>query len=223
MSKRIGSQVREIKTTSEKTKFSLGILAVMALCTFLLIIATFTKLSLFYYAPHFGGMFGTDPNSSNSMFSLFHYEYIPQIPVVVYIAALLGPIYAVISVFAYLLLGLSFFPIFALGGGYKYIFQYNFGYILAYIPAVIIVTKNIKKKFSYRASMKACILAVLSVHLIGIMYAITLGLLKREPYEFILNWIVAQSFSKMIYDIVFSFFAILLAKISKKILWIVIG
>ncbi len=226
MKKRIESQVKEIRTSNEKSKFSLGILALVSFCSFLIVIATFSKLSLFYYSISFDALFdrlaGVTYRSA-PVVNVNHYEYIPQIPVVVYVAALLGPIYASISVLIYIVLGLSFFPIFALGGGPKYILQYNFGYILAYLPAVILVAKSLKKKFSYRDSFKACFLAVLSVHVIGIMYSIIMGLIRREPYEFILDWIIAQSFSKMIYDFLFSFFAIIAAKVTKRLLWLIMG
>ena len=45
------------------------------------------------------------------------------------------------SILLYILLGLFAIPVFALGGGPKYIFEYGFGYILAYIPAVFFAVR----------------------------------------------------------------------------------
>ena len=51
---------------------------------------------------------------------------------------------AVTSVMLYILAGLFFVPIFALGGGVRYLAEFGFGYILGYIPAVIIAGNFLK-------------------------------------------------------------------------------
>lgn len=226
MTKRIESQFKKIRHSKDKVRFSLGTLALVAFCTFLIIIATFTQLSFFHYIIPLDIIFHPVKffsNASNSIIQTKYYEYIPQIPVVVYISALLGPIYALIAVLIYIILGLTFFPVFALGGGISYVLQYNFGYILAYLPAVFIVCKTLKKNFSYKYIAKASFFAVLTIHITGILYIIVMALFRREPYAFILDWIAAQTLSKIVYDFIFSFLAIIFAKITKKILWVVMG
>lgn len=226
MTKRIESQFKKIRNSKDKVRFSLGTLALLAFCTFLIIIATFSQLSFFHYIIPIDAIIHPIDffsNSANSIIQTKYYEYIPQIPVVVYISTLLGPIYALIAVLIYILLGLTFFPVFAMGGGISYVLQYNFGYILAYLPAVLVVCKTLKKQFSYKYIAKASFLGVLTIHITGILYIIVMALLKREPYDFILGWIAAQSMSKIVYDFIFSFIAIILAKATKKVLWVVLG
>lgn len=226
MTKRIEEQFHKIRKSNDKIRFTLGTLSLVAFCAFLIVIATFTQLSFYHYViPSEALLHPVNYFSdvSNHLFKVKYYEYIPQIPVIIYIAALLGPIYGLISVMLYIIAGLTFFPVFAIGGGIKYILQYNFGYIFAYIPALFITAKNLKKNFSYKDAAKASFLGVLTIHIIGVLYIIVLALLKREPYQFILEWLNAQTVSKIIYDLIFSFFAVILAKLTKKILWIVMG
>lgn len=226
MSKRIESQFRQIKRSKEKVRFNLGTLSLLAFCTFLIIIATFSQLSFFHYYVPMDAIFHPVrffSDSANHFISTKYYQYIPQIPVIFFVSTLLGSLFASIAVSIYVVLGLAYFPIFALGGGIGYVTQYNFGYILAYLPAVIIICKTLRKNYSYKSIAKATLLGVLTIHIIGILYSIVVALIKREPYEFILEWIVAQSTAKIIYDYIFSFIAILLARITRKILWIVMG
>ena len=225
MTKRIESQFKKIRNKKDKVRFTLGTLALVALCTFLIIIATFTQLSIYHYILPLDMIFHPIKfaTGSEAVIQTRFVDYIPQVPVIAYIAALLGPIYGLLSVLIYIGLGLSFFPVFALGGGIKYVLQYSFGYIIAYLPAVVIMSKVLKRDFSYKYVLKACFLGVLTIHLVGIFYTIILGLIKREPYQFLLEWIAFQSVSKFIYDFIFSFFAVLMARLTKKILWIIMG
>lgn len=226
MTKRIESQFKQIRSSRDKIRFSLGTLSLVTFCTFLIIIATFTQLSFFHYVIPLDIIFHPIKffsNHSNSIIQVKYCEYIPQIPVLAYIAALLGPVYSLIAVFIYILLGLTFFPVFALGGGISYVLQYNFGYILAYLPAVFVICRVLRKNFSYKSIAKASFLGVLVIHITGILYTIILALFKGESYNFILDWIAAQSLSKILYDFIFSFLAIILARITKKILWVVMG
>ena len=226
MSKRIESQFKQIKRSKEKIRFTLGTLSLVAFCTFLIIIATFSQVSFFHYIIPLDAIFHPIKyfeDGSNHLITTKYYQYIPQIPVVFFISTLLGTVFASISVFLYIALGLAYFPIFALGGGINYILQYNFGYILAYIPAVIVICKTIRNNYSYKSIAKACLFGVLTIHITGILYTIILGLIKGESYQFLLDWIGTQSTSKLIYDYIFSFLAIIFARITKKILWIIMG
>lgn len=218
MTKRIESQITKIRRTSEASRFNLGILALMLLGILLIIIATFSQLSFYHYYIPFDAIF-----SGGNIVHIKHCEYIPQIPVLMFVATLLGPLYAFLAVLIYILLGLLAVPIFALGGGIMYFKQYGFGYILAYLPAAIIVCRTAGKKFSYLNILKASFLSVFFIHLIGILYVIFTATIKRESYNFILDWIYAQSIAKFIYDFVFSFIAIVIAKFTRKTIWLIAG
>lgn len=225
MSKRLQSQIEQY-SSKDKIKLSLGTLSLVGFCSFLIVVATFTQLSFFHYILPIEAFFHPIrfwAEHPNTVLPVKYYEYIPQIPVIVYISALLGPRFGLTSVLIYIALGLTLFPIFALGGGPGYLLQYNFGYILAYIPAVIIINKYLKDNFSYTNTAKSSFLGVLTIHIIGIIYIIIISLIKKEPINYAFNWIIIQSFSKIIYDFIFSFLAIIFAKLTKRVLWIVMG
>ena len=147
------------------------------------------------------------------------YRLIPQVPVIMFIGAFLGRRYGIASILLYILLGLFIIPVFALGGGPKYIFEYSFGYILAYIPAVFFAGSILKSGYSNRNIIHAVLVGVLTIHLIGVLYMLFIAGLKHEGAEFITGWIVAQSGIKIIYDFIFSFAAVFFAKYAKIILW----
>ena len=140
-----------------------------------------------------------------------------------FIASLIGKRFGTTAVTIYILLGLTFFPIFALGGGIKYIFEYNFGYILAYLPAVFIVAFMLKDKFNYATVFKADLLGVLTIHTIGIFYLILMAIIHQDLFSNVVGWIIMQSGTKMLYDFVFGYFAILLSKPVKQIIWLSMG
>jgi biotin transporter BioY len=119
---------------------------------------------------------------------------------------------ALTSTIIYILTGLCFVPIFALGGGIKYFGQYGFGYILGYIPAIIIAGKFLSKNYNFSSMISATTLGVLSIHLFGVLYMIVIALFKHSGGGFVLNWIHAQSGIKIIYDLVFSFVLVLIGK-----------
>ncbi len=91
---------------------------------------------------------------------------------------------AVTSVMLYILAGLFFVPIFALGGGVRYLAEFGFGYILGYIPAVIIAGNFLKNSYSFSNLIKSSILGVLSIHIIGIIYMIFDCNIKASGLEF---------------------------------------
>ena len=115
------------------------------------------------------------------------------------------------------------FPVFALGGGASYIFQYNFGYIFAYIFSVILCAKELKRGNGILNIIFAMLYGVLTIHVIGIIYMIIIALIRHDSFQFMQNWIYYQSLSKILYDIIFGILAILLAKGCRKMLWLVMG
>ncbi len=214
--KRLKEELDAFNAENKKLKITMGTLVVMGWCVFLIIIATFTQIDFNHYIPVF-------PQVDGNFWKLKHYSYIPQIPVILFIAALIGKRFGMTAVTIYILLGLTFFPIFALGGGIKYIFQYNFGYILAYLPAVFIVAFMLKDKFNYATIAKADLLGVLTIHIIGVFYLVLMAIIHRDSFSNVAAWIVMQSGTKMIYDFIFGYIAILLSKPVKQILWLSMG
>ena len=214
--KRLKTELDAFNAENKKLKITMGTLIVMAWCVFLIIIATFTQFDFYHYVLSI-------PPENGSFWNLKHCIYIPQVPVIFFIAALIGKRFGMTAVSIYILLGLTFFPIFALGGGISYLFQYNFGYILAYLPAVFIVSFMIKDKFSYLNIAKATLMGVLTIHIIGVFYLILMAIIHQDSFNHVIHWIVIQSGLKILYDIVFGYFAILISKPIKHILWLSMG
>ena len=136
-----------------------------------------------------------------------------------FIGGLLGRKYGIMSVLIYILLGLFVIPVFALGGGPKYIFEYSFGYILAYIPAIFFAGSILKSGFTNRNIIHAVLVGVLTIHIIGILYMLFIAGIKHDGGAFMGGWILSQSGVKIIYDFIFSFAAVFVAKYAKIILW----
>lgn len=210
MNKRVKEGIKKFHTKNPKIKFCLGTLALVALSVMFLIIATFTQIK-FNMAD-----VGLD--------SYLKFEYIPQIPVVLFIATLLGECWGLLAILLYIGFGLTgIYPVFALGGGFSYIFQYNFGYILSFVFAVLLVSKELKRGTSFWNLVFATLYGVLIIHVIGILYLTVIALLNHDSFEMILSLIYYQSVSKLLYDIVLGFLAVLIAKGSRRLLWIIMG
>lgn len=205
------------KEILKEFKFSTGIMLLIFCCVVLIIWSTFVQVNITHFIiPK--GLFSGD-NLTYKDF-LYTYTIIPQIPIVMFVGALMGRKYGVTSVVLYILLGLFAIPVFAVGGGLKYIFEYGFGYILAYIPAVFFAGSILKSGFSNRNIIHAALVGVLTIHIIGVLYMLFIAGLRHEGLTFMTSWIVYQSGIKIIYDFVLSFATIFVAKYAKILFWV---
>jgi hypothetical protein len=109
--KRLKEELDAFNAENKKLKITLGTLVVMAWCVFLIIIATFTQFDFYHY------VWDSTGTETGPLLKIRHCMYIPQIPVIFFIAALIGKRFGITAVFIYILMGLLFFPVFALGGG----------------------------------------------------------------------------------------------------------
>lgn len=226
MTKRIESQLKKFKYENQPLRFNLGVLILTCTCSFLIVIATFTQFDFYHFVLplDFLSYFGVNFKNPEVMSHFMkHYRYIPQVPAIMFICALLGRRFSLASVILYILVGLFLAPVFALGGGLDYVFQYGFGYILAYIPAVFFAGSILRSGLTYRNMAQATLVGVLTIHIIGILYMLFMAGLQRETSSVILGWITAQSGAKILYDYLAGFIAMVLAKYTKKILWVAIG
>ena len=214
-------KVKTKKKKSDKKKkkgiqIGIGSIMLMLFCSFLLVVATFLQVKVSHFIIPSKFFNGDICTAKDFIFSI---KYIPQIPIVMFIVGLLGRRLGVVSILLYIIAGLFFVPVFALGGGWRYIFEYGFGYILAYIPAAIILGTILKKNYSYINVLKAVLISVLTIHLIGICYMTILAYFKHAGINFVTSWIAAQSGIKIIYDLVFSYLLVLVTKYARIILW----
>lgn len=209
-------KIKLIKKQIEGIRLTFGSLLLMLCCIFLIILSTFLQLDITHFILPFGLFKGENLTLQDYIYT---YKFIPQIPVIMFVGAFLGRKYGIISILIYILLGLFAIPLFALGGGPKYVFEYGFGYILGYIPAVFFAGSILKSGFSNRNILHAVFVGVLTVHIIGILYMLFIAGIRHEGVSFMWGWITAQSGIKIIYDLVFSFAVLFIARYAKIILW----
>ena len=223
MSKRVEKQINSFKYKGEPIKITFGTLILTGLCVLLIIIATFTQITLKHpYFPlnTFTFLAGNVTDTEILHHFIKSYKYIPQIPVVFFIVALLGRKFGILSILLYIILGL-FFPIFALGGGISYLFEYGFGYILAFIPAIFFAGTLLKGKTDLLRVFLISLIGVLTIHILGILYMFFIATLRHAPMDLVTGWIMSQSGVQIIYDIFFAMIAIFLGRQARKLLWIV--
>lgn len=223
MSKRVEKQINSFKYKGEPIKITFGTLILTGLCVLLIIVATFTQITLKHpYFPlnTFEFLAGNVTDAEILHHFIKSYKYIPQIPVIFFIVALLGRKFGILSILIYIILGL-FFPIFALGGGVSYLFEYGFGYILAFIPAIFFAGTVLKGKTDCLRVFLIAIIGVLTIHVLGILYMFFIATLRHAPMDLVTGWIMSQSGVQIIYDIFFAIIAIFLGRQTRKLLWIV--
>jgi biotin transport system substrate-specific component len=108
-----------------------------------------------------------------------------QIGAVLLIGCLGGKKPAIISQIAYLFLGLTFLPVFSLGGGLGYIFEPSFGYLLGFIPASwlcgLLAFRAGKLKLEQLAF--SCLVGLLVIHFFGMIYLVILSILNLLDTE----------------------------------------
>ena len=201
-------KMTRIDKKKRKVKIPLINFVVIIFCTLLIIASTFININLKHYIIPIDLFTNKNLSMENFVFAM---PFIPQIPVIMFICSLLGRRMAITSVMIYIILGLFFIPVFALGGGIKYFGEYGFGYILAYIPALA-VAGRLLDKYSFLDMIKATLVGVFTIHICGILYMIFIALIKQSGSMFIWGWITAQSGLKIIYDLIASFVLILIGK-----------
>ena len=203
MSKRVEKQLNSFKYKGEPIKITIGTLVLTCLCILFLIVATFTQVTLTHPNVWMEAFSSLQEGFEPSHDLIRTYRYIPQIPVVFFIIALLGRKFGVLSILGYIVLGM-FFPIFALGGGISYIFEYGFGYILAFIPVIILVGTLLKVKTDFFRILLWVVVGVLAIHILGVLYLLFVSVLQHAPMELVSSWIASQSGVQITYDIMFS-------------------
>lgn len=198
-------------------RLSAGSIMLTVFCAFLLVLATFIKINLTHYIIPFD-IFNGEQHCHEDFLKTV--TIIPQIPMVMFIGAFLGRKYGIASILIYILTGLFILPVFALGGGLRYVLEYGFGYIIGYIPAIFFAGSILKSGYTYRNIAHSMLVGVLTIHVIGVFYMLFLAGIRQEGREFILGWIAAQSGIKILYDFIIAYIAALFAKYARLLLWI---
>lgn len=210
MNKRYAKLINSYVYRNQPVKMTFGSITVAALCLLILIVSTFTQLHL----AHFWFISPDCPKG------IITFSYIPQIPAVLLSASLIGPVLALLVMIIYVIIGLFVWPVFALGGGWNYILNFNFGYILGFFPAVILVGKILDKQPNAIGIVKADVAGVCAIHFVGILYTIIIGIITHTSWENISSWIYHISLIRLHYDLAIGAAILFLSRYLKSFLWI---
>ena len=220
---RIIKKIRNTKFLPTFPKFGIGTFLVTIFCAYLIVVATFTPIPLLIIAiPEEAILnpveFFSRLTSIDQVTRVLN--YIPQIPVVIMIASMLGPRTGLLSVFLYIIAGIFGFPIFAAGGGIDYFFRIGSGYILGFFIGTYLTGKILSVKINKLNIIKAAITGVIAIHLVGIVYLAIVLLLEQESFYAIIGWTVQLSGMQILYDFVFAIIAAFIGRAMRHALWI---
>ena len=211
LNKRFKAGIQKALRPEGHFKLTAGVLAVSAACLFLVITAGFTVVK-----PDFAFQ-------NTDLETFLNIDYIPQIPAVIFTAALLGRALSMLVMLAYAALGLSLAaPVFAFGGGPDYVFQYTFGYTASFIFAAYFCAKELRNGSSFIHTITAVLTGVFIIHISGIIYTVLIAFIRQDTLEYTYSLIFYQSLSKILYDILLSIAAAIAAKPVKKLLFLVV-
>lgn len=201
-----------------------GSFLVAMLCAFLIVMATFTPIplkviSLPVEALANTGEFFANLDSLDSITNIL--IYIPQMPVVIMIACLLGPGTGLFSVLLYIAAGLIGLPIFASGGGIEYFSRLGFGYILGFFLGVLVTGKIILNDTSRANILKAAIIGIITIHSFGILYLAGILIFTQESLASIFSWVWQLSGTQILYDLLFGIIAAFLGRALRVAFWVV--
>ena len=90
-------------------------------------------------------------------------------------AILLGRKYGALSQGVYVLIGLVGIPIFALGGGFSYVFQPTFGFLLGLIPAAWVIGALCRRPLTFWRTALAILTGYGVLYAIGVPYMALIG------------------------------------------------
>ena len=226
MTKRLQEQFDYFKYNGEPVKLTTGTILTILFSVLLIIMATFTELKFKHcFIPmdlfsNWGFYFTPDGTNWDGFWKSV--KYIPQVPIIFFILGILDRKYTLIAILLYLILGFAGYPIFAMGGGWKYIFQYGVGYLLSYIPAVFFSGTILNRNYKFANVFKAVLAGVIIINLIGALVLLLSACLRHENWFMVKNLLYSMTFFKFFYDVVFSIIALYFSLLVKRVLWIVL-
>lgn len=209
--------IKNFKFKHDFPEFNLGTVSLILVCIVLIVISTFVKFDLF--AINLFSFYDNFKGESSSFFSTF--SYIPQLPTVLFITALLGPTSGLLVVFLYVFAGILGIPIFSSGGGGDYFLRPSMGYLLGFFPAVFFTAMMLKQRESKFRYVKASVIGCSCVHSIGVIYMSLLMFFLGEKLFLILSWFWLLTGMQFLYDVIFGILAIMLGRACRNLLGII--
>jgi len=221
---RLVNKIKHTKFSSRFPGLNIGTLLIAVFCSFLIVLATFTPIPLIIITIPEEALSNTIEFFSNisSIDQITRsLNYIPQVPIVVMIASMLGPKTGLLPVSLYVAAGLAGLPVFASGGGISYLSKIHFGYILGFFAGVLVTGKLLSvKDLDKLTVLRAAIIGVIAIHVIGTIYLIIRLLFDLESIYAIIGWILQLSGMQILYDVFFSIIAAFIGRLLRHLLWL---
>ena len=222
MAKRFQKELALFKE-KDKVKLTFGVLVCTVLSAFILVVAAFTIWPVSHYYIPSAAIF--HPIKFWSMqHSTYDFvtkiNYVPQIPAIACMTIILGKRYSCAAILLYIITGLFFLPVFSLGGGVDYLFQYGFGYIIGFIPMVLVLSTYLERDFKPKKVLIASLYSVLVLHLVGMIYLVLLCAIRHETFSYVQDLLHMMTFVKFFYDLFFTFVCVYIANVARKFLWL---
>ncbi len=156
--------------------------------------------------------------------------YTFQIPVCLFIGALLGVVPGTLSILIYILLGLFFAPLFASGGGLHYLSEPGFGYFIGMFAGTLVCAKVMNTVYkppqspllSWAKLLLNSAFSVLTVHAIGIAGLLLLMLFGIQTLPDVTHWATHLSASPILYDFAATLTLFGLVRPLRYLLWAII-
>ena len=125
----------------------------------------------------------------NQIIQTFDIPISLQVPSIILITLIFRGHVVTIAFSIYLVIGLFFLPVFQNGGSIGYLLTPNFGYLLGTYPLINIIDKlnKLNQKISYYELIKYGVLAITSMHIIGIIYTFIQILFVKQPNILLYN------------------------------------
>lgn len=152
-------------------------------------------------------------------------RYTFQLPLALFMAAFLGPFMGTGIVLLFLGLGLTFFPLFANGGGWHYVFEPGFGYLVGMLVSAFVLGKSFYRVFQKQGKISRSLkilaktlAALVLLHLVGMAYLPVLALLGQLSWAEVPGWALRLTIETAPYDFIATFVFLCLVRPFRALL-----
>lgn len=155
--------------------------------------------------------------------------YTAQLPLMLMVAAVLGPFMGPATLLIFLIAGLAMFPLFANGGGWSYVFEPGFGYLLGALFAGFWLSRTFHKPLQKNDGrsrslklLKKTLVATMVMHITGLLALVSLSILGRLAWGELGGWMFYLSIEKIPYDLLATLILLCLVRQIRLALWLVL-
>jgi biotin transporter BioY len=167
------------------------------------------------------------PDPYAEMFSIHEtFLYTFQLPFAIFVGALLGSGFGLMTVLVYTGLALFYLPLFSGGGGWEYIFEPGFGYYWGMGIGAFMAGRLIQNVFHRSGPSGRSLLllvyafaAVALVHGVGALYLLGLTLTGYLSWPELNHWWLAYTGAPFVYDVIATMVMFCLVRVTRIGLW----